>query len=174
MRGVRKIVRERDFVAVVADNWWRANEALKKVRIEWDAGGNGAASNASIATMFEDGLVQQTLPQARRVGDAAAALAAAARVIEAEYRSPYLNHATMEPQTCTAWLKPDGFLEVWTSTQNGEASLAAAAEAAGLPPEKVEVHKMMLGGGFGRRGGRRTSSAKAWPSPGRCRACRSR
>ena len=153
MRGVRKIVRERDFVAVVADNWWRANEALKKVRIEWDAGGNGAASNASIAAMFEDGLVQQTLPPARRVGDAPAALAAAARVIEAEYRSPYLNHATMEPQTCTAWLKPDGFLEVWTSTQNGEASLAAAAEAAGLPPEKVEVHKMMLGGGFGRRGG---------------------
>ena len=74
-------------------------------------------------------------------------------MIEAEYRSPYLNHATMEPQTCTAWLKPDGFLEVWTSTQNGEASMAAAAEAAGLPLEKVEVHKMMLGGGFGRRGG---------------------
>lgn len=153
MRGVRKIVRERDFVAVIADSWWRANEALKKVRIEWDAGGNGAASNASIAAMFEDGLAQQTLPQARRVGDAPTALAAAAKVIEAEYRSPYLNHATMEPQTCTAWLKPDGFLEVWTSTQNGEASLAAAAEAAGLPPEKVEVHKMMLGGGFGRRGG---------------------
>jgi isoquinoline 1-oxidoreductase beta subunit len=58
----------------------------------------------------------------------------------------------MEPQTCTAWLKPDGFLEVWTSTQNGEASLAAAAQEAGLPQEKVEVHKMMLGGGFGRRG----------------------
>jgi isoquinoline 1-oxidoreductase beta subunit len=153
MRGVRKIVREEDFVAVVADGWWRANEALKKVRIDWDAGGNGAASNASIAAMFEEGLAQQSLPQARRIGDAPAVLATAARVIEAEYRSPYLNHATMEPQTCTAWLKPDGFLEVWTSTQNGEASLAAAAEAAGLPPEKVEVHKMMLGGGFGRRGG---------------------
>jgi isoquinoline 1-oxidoreductase beta subunit len=153
MRGVRKIVREEDFVAVVADSWWRANEALKKVRIEWDAGGNGAAGNASIAAMFEEGLAQQSLPQARRIGDAPAVLATAARVIEAEYRSPYLNHATMEPQTCTAWLKPDGFLEVWTSTQNGEASLAAAAEAAGLPPEKVEVHKMMLGGGFGRRGG---------------------
>jgi isoquinoline 1-oxidoreductase beta subunit len=59
----------------------------------------------------------------------------------------------MEPMMCTAWLKPEGFLEVWTSTQNGEASLAAAAETAGLPLDKVEVHKMMLGGGFGRRGG---------------------
>jgi isoquinoline 1-oxidoreductase beta subunit len=86
------------------------------------------------------------------MGDTTAALAAAAKVVEAEYHSPYLNHATMEPQTCTAWLKPDGFLEVWTSTQNGEASLAAAAETAGLPLEQVEVHKMMLGGGFGRRG----------------------
>jgi isoquinoline 1-oxidoreductase beta subunit len=78
----------------------------------------------------------------------------------------------MEPQTCTAWLKPEGFLEVWTSTQNAEASMAAAAEAAGLPLEKVEVHKMMLGGGFGRRGGRRISSDRAWRLPGRCLACR--
>jgi isoquinoline 1-oxidoreductase subunit beta len=58
----------------------------------------------------------------------------------------------MEPMTSTAWFKDDGTLEVWTSTQNGEASLAAASEAAGLPLEKCEVHKMMLGGGFGRRG----------------------
>jgi hypothetical protein len=80
-------------------------------------------------------------------------LGGAAKIVEALYRSPYLSHATMEPQTCTAWLKPEGFLDVWTSTQNGEASLAQAAEVAGLPLEKVEVHKMMLGGGFGRRGG---------------------
>jgi isoquinoline 1-oxidoreductase beta subunit len=103
--------------------------------------------------MLREGLAAANLPQARRLGDPQAGFAAAAKVIEAEYRSPYLNHATMEPQTCTAWLKPDGFLEVWTATQNGEASLAAAAETAGLPLEKVEVHKMMLGGGFGRRGG---------------------
>ncbi len=152
MRGVKKIVREANFVAVVADSWWRANEALKKVRIEWDAAGNGGASNETIEAMLREGLAQSVLPKARELGNPQAALASAAKVIEAEYRSPYLNHATMEPQTCTAWLRSDGFLEVWTSTQNGEASLSAAAETAGLPPEKVEVHKMMLGGGFGRRG----------------------
>jgi len=152
MRGVRKVVREESFIAVVADSWWRANQALKKVRIEWDTGGNGNAGNQTIAAMLREGLVSSNLPQARKLGDTPAAMAAAAKVIEAEYQSPYLSHATMEPQTCTAWLKPDGFLEVWTSTQNGEASMAAAAEAAGLPLEKVEVHKMMLGGGFGRRG----------------------
>lgn len=153
MRGVKKIVREPDFVAVVADSWWRADQALQALKIEWDAGANGSASTASIMAMLREGLADPKLPQARKVGDGDTALATAAKVIEAEYSSPYLNHATMEPQTCTAWLKPEGFLEVWTSTQNGEASMAAAAETAGLPLEKVEVHKMMLGGGFGRRGG---------------------
>ena len=153
MRGVKKVVRETDFVAVVADNWWRADQALQKLKIEWDTGANGNASTASIMAMLREGLADPKLPQARKTGDADAALATAARVIEAEYSSPYINHATMEPQTCTAWLKPDGFLDVWTSTQNGEASMATAAETAGLPLEKVEVHKMMLGGGFGRRGG---------------------
>jgi isoquinoline 1-oxidoreductase beta subunit len=153
MRGVRKIVRADAFVAVVADSWWRADEALKAARITWDVGSNGKADNQTIMAMLRDGLAEPNLPQARKLGDAQAALAGAAKVIEAEYQSPYLNHATMEPQTCTAWLKPEGFLEIWTSTQNGEASMAAAAEASGLPLEKIEVHKMMLGGGFGRRGG---------------------
>jgi isoquinoline 1-oxidoreductase beta subunit len=153
MRGVRKVVRETDFVAVVADSWWRADEALQELKIEWDVGADGTASTASIMAMLRDGLADPKLPQARKTGDADTALAAAAKVVEAEYSSPYINHATMEPQTCTAWLKPEGFLEVWTSTQNGEASMATAAETAGLPLEKVEVHKMMLGGGFGRRGG---------------------
>jgi isoquinoline 1-oxidoreductase beta subunit len=152
MRGVKKIVREADFVAVVADNWWRANQALKKVKVDWDVGANGSVSNESITALFREGLAAKDLPDARKMGDTAAALAGATKVLEAEYHSPYLNHATMEPQTCTAWLKPDGFLEVWTSTQNAEASMAAAAETAGLPLEKVEVHKAMLGGGFGRRG----------------------
>jgi isoquinoline 1-oxidoreductase subunit beta len=152
MRGVKKVVREDDFVAVVADNWWRANQALKQVKVEWDFDGKEHADNGTIAAMLREGLGAPDLPQARKMGDTTSALASAAKVIEAEYESPYLNHATMEPQTCTAWLKPEGFLEVWTSTQNGEASMAVASQTAGLPLEKVEVHKMMLGGGFGRRG----------------------
>ena len=75
-------------------------------------------------------------------------MAAAGPIIHADYSSPYLSHATMEPMTGTAWFKDDGTLEVWTSTQNGEASMAAASEASGLPLDKVEVHQAMLGGGF--------------------------
>jgi isoquinoline 1-oxidoreductase beta subunit len=152
MRGVKGIVKQEGWVAVVADNWWRANEAAKALRIEWDEGANGAVSSETILASFKEGLDARDLPTARKMGDTAAALASAARVVEAEYASPYLSHATMEPMTATALFKADGMLEVWTSTQNAEASMAAAAEAAGLPLEKVEVHKTMLGGGFGRRG----------------------
>ena len=152
MRGVKGIVKEDGWVAVVADNWWRANEAAKKLKIEWDEGRNANVSDETIAAMFKEGLDAKGLPTARKLGDAPAAIASAAKVIEAEYASPYLSHATMEPMTSTAWFKDDGMLHVWTSTQNAEASIAAASEAAGMPLEKVEVHKMMLGGGFGRRG----------------------
>ena len=153
MRGVKKIVRGESFVAVVADSWWRADEALKKLAIQWDSGSYARASNDTVTTMLREGLAAKNLPQARKIGDAATALQTAAKVVEVEYHSPYINHATLEPQTCTAWFKPDGFLEIWTSTQDGEASMIAASAASGLPLEKIEVHKMMLGGGFGRRGG---------------------
>jgi isoquinoline 1-oxidoreductase beta subunit len=152
MRGVKGVVKQDTFVAVVADNWWRANEAAKKLAITWDEGANGKVTTESIFASFKEGLDAKDLPTARVIGDVGPALASATKVVEAEYGSPYLSHATMEPMTATAWFKDNGTLEVWTSTQNGEASLAAAAEAAGLPLEQVEVHKAMLGGGFGRRG----------------------
>ena len=152
MRGVEGVVKSTNFVAVVADNWWRANQAAKKLKIEWDEGEYGKASDATIMASFREGVAASGLPTARVMGDANAALASATKVVEAEYYSPYMSHATMEPMTSTAWFKDDGTLDVWTSTQNGEASMAAASEASGLPLEKCEVHKMMLGGGFGRRG----------------------
>ncbi|HET9577219.1 MAG TPA: xanthine dehydrogenase family protein molybdopterin-binding subunit [Usitatibacter sp.] len=152
MRGVKGIVKQEDFVAVVADNWWRANEAAKKLKVEWDGGKHANASDETIRAMLKEGLEAKDLPSARKIGDTDAALGSAAKVVEAEYDSPYLSHAPMEPMTATAWLKDDGTLEVWVSTQNAEASIATAAETSGLALEKCEVHKTQLGGGFGRRG----------------------
>jgi isoquinoline 1-oxidoreductase beta subunit len=86
----------------------------------------------------------------RADGDAAAALAGAARRITADYAVPFLAHATMEPQTCTAHVKADG-VELWAPTQDPATAMITAAVAAGVPNEKVVVHRMMLGGGFGRR-----------------------
>jgi isoquinoline 1-oxidoreductase subunit beta len=151
-RGIVKVVAVDNVVAVIADNWWRANEALKSLPIEWDVGANGAASSASIMEFLHAGLAQPTAPVAKRAGDVDQALASAAKVIEAEYSTPYLAHATMEPMGCAALIK-DGRVDVWASTQNAEATLATAAAVAGVPLENVEVHKTQVGGGFGRRGG---------------------
>src|SRR3989454_2636581 len=95
---------------------------------------------------------QADVAVSRRDGDFDQAYASAAKKLEAEYYTPYLAHSTMEPMGCTALVK-DGRVAVWTSTQNAEASLATAAAAAGVPLENVEVHRVQLGGGFGRRGG---------------------
>ncbi|HEX9193624.1 MAG TPA: molybdopterin cofactor-binding domain-containing protein [Burkholderiales bacterium] len=152
-RGIVKVVPLETFVAVVADNWWRAKEALKDVAIEWDVGANGNVSSASLMDFYRTGLDAQTdIAVARKEGDVDQALASAAKVLEAEYFTPYLAHSTMEPMGCTALIK-DGKVDIWTSTQNAEASLATAAATAGVPLENVEVHRVQLGGGFGRRGG---------------------
>src|SRR6266853_1711029 len=152
-RGIVKVVPLETFVAVVADNWWRAKEALHDVHIEWDVGANGNVSSASLMEFYKGGLDAQTdVATARKDGDFDQAFASAAKKIEAEYYTPYLAHACLEPMGCTAIVK-DGKVDVWTSTQNAEASLANAAATAGVPLENVEVHRVQLGGGFGRRGG---------------------
>ena len=152
-RGIVKVLSLDSFVAVVGDNWWRAKEALRDVNIDWDVGSNGAASSASLMEFYKGGLdATEDIAVARKEGDFDRAFGSSAKKLEAEYYTPYLAHSCMEPMGCTAWLK-DGKLDVWTSTQNAEASLATAAAAAGVPLEDVEVHRTQLGGGFGRRGG---------------------
>jgi isoquinoline 1-oxidoreductase subunit beta len=150
--GVKKVVRVGDSaVAVVADTWWRAKTALDALPIEWDYGANAKESSAAVAAMLKAGLDAPEAALGNQNGDARAALASAARVIEAVYSYPHQNHATMEPMNATARWTPER-CEVWTPTQNGEAALAATSEAAGLPADKCEVYKVLLGGGFGRRG----------------------
>ncbi len=124
---------------------------LKALPIEWDVGPNGGASTASIREFVRFGLEDTSVPVARNDGDVEAGFAAAAKVIEAEYYAPFLNHAPLEPMNCTALVK-GGRVEVWAPTQNAEATHAAAATTAGVPIENVDVHLTHLGGGFGRRG----------------------
>lgn len=150
--GVKKVLRVGDSaVAVVADTWWRAKTALDALQIEWDYGPNVKESSATVAATLKAGLDAPDAVAGNQNGDAKAALASAARVIEAVYSYPHQNHATMEPMNATARWTPER-CEVWTPTQNGEAALAAASEAAGLPAAQCEVYKIHLGGGFGRRG----------------------
>jgi len=151
IKGIRRIVPLPNAVAVVADSWWQAKQAVDALPVTWDEGQNGKVSNATIAELLRGGLTAPEVPVVRNDGDVEAALGQTVKRVEAEYAAPYLAHATMEPMNCTAHVTPDK-VEVWVPTQSGEAALAAAAAAAEVPPEKVVVHKTMLGGGFGRRG----------------------
>jgi isoquinoline 1-oxidoreductase beta subunit len=151
MKGVKKVVQVDDAsVAVVADHWWEAKLALDALPITWDEGENAKASSATIAEMLKGGLDADQAFVGNENGNVKQALAGAAKKVEAVYSFPYQHHATMEPMNATA-LYTSERCEVWAPTQNGEATLAAIAETAGLPVVKCDVHKMPLGGGFGRR-----------------------
>ena len=152
MRGVKKVVRVDDTaVAVIADNFWNAKTALAALPVVWDEGPNAGVGSAEIAAMLQEGLDAEQAFVGNKAGDAKAALAGAAKLVEAVYSYPYQHHATMEPMNATALYTPDK-CEVWCPTQNGEAALAATSESSGLPVAKCDVHKTLLGGGFGRRG----------------------
>ena len=151
-KGVKKVVQVADnAVAVIADTWWHAKTALDDLPIQWDAGESGKVSSATIAEKLKEGLTAEKAFVGNKNGDINAAIAGAAKKVEAVYSYPYQNHAPMEPMNATALWTADK-CEVWTGTQNGEAAFAAVVQASGLPANKCDVHKVMLGGGFGRRG----------------------
>ena len=152
MKGVKKVVQVGDSaVAVVAETFWQAKMALDQVNITWDSGSNVNVSSASIKKMLEEGLNANDAFVHNANGDVNAAMSGASKKLEATYFYPFLNHATLEPQTATAKWTTDS-CEAWVPTQDGEASLAAVIAASGLPAEKCNVYKVNLGGGFGRRG----------------------
>ena len=149
--GVKKVVQVGDTgVAVIADTWWRAKTALDALPIDWDFGPNAQVSSDQIRETLKAGLTANDAVVGSSNGDAPAALANAARKIEAVYSYPYLSHAPLEPMNATAKWTPER-CEVWVPTQNAEAALAATAEAAGLTVDKCDVYAEYLGGGFGRR-----------------------
>lgn len=152
MPGVKKVVQVDDTaVAVVADSWWQAKTALDALPIEWAAGEGSDYSSAAFEAELDAGLTAADAFVGNRTGDVDDAFRRAAKVVEASYNAPHQNHACMEPMNATAIWTPEK-CEVWCPTQNGEAALAAASEAAELPIEQCEVYKQLLGGGFGRKG----------------------
>jgi isoquinoline 1-oxidoreductase beta subunit len=152
MKGVKKVVPVGDSaVAVVADTWWRAKTALDALPIVWNEGENAKVSSATIAEMLKAGLDAEQAFVGNQNGNAKEALAGAAKKIEAVYAYPFQNHACMEPMNITVRYTPEK-CEAWGPTQNGEGAFAAILAASGLPADKVDVYKTMLGGGFGRRG----------------------
>jgi isoquinoline 1-oxidoreductase subunit beta len=151
MKGVKKVVTvDENAVAVIADTWWNAKTALEALPVAWEASPNDKVSSASIADFLKAGLGAEQAFVGNEAGDVKAALAGAAKRVEAVYSYPYQHHATMEPQNATALYTAEK-CQVWSSVQDGEQGLAATSEACGLPVAKCEFYKTFLGGGFGRR-----------------------
>jgi isoquinoline 1-oxidoreductase beta subunit len=136
-------------VAVVADSYWEAVGGRRALEIEWDEGDAATLDSASVRAQLA-ALADQRGIVAQTVGDAAAALAAAAKRIEAVYEVPFVHHATMEPMNCTAHVRADG-VDIWAPTQNQGDAQKVAAQVTGLPVERVRIHTTLSGGGFGRR-----------------------
>jgi isoquinoline 1-oxidoreductase beta subunit len=138
-------------VAILADSWWQAHTARQKLEVTWNEGPTAADSSTGFAQRAKELAQQQPAVKLYNDGDAEAALQGAAKVVEAEYFYPFLSHAPLEPQNCTAHYKTDGKLEIWVSTQTpGEGRLVVAG-LLGIPDSDITVHFMRAGGGFGRR-----------------------
>ena len=137
-------------VAIVAESTWAAFSARRQLKVSWD---EGAAANQSW-----DGFVAQAQALARQPGttllrkdgDPAAAFAAAAKTVEAAYTYPFISHANLEPQNCTARFR-NGALEIWAPTQNPAAGQNLVAGTLGVPKDRITLHITRSGGGFGRR-----------------------
>ncbi|MBT5484332.1 MAG: xanthine dehydrogenase family protein molybdopterin-binding subunit, partial [Gammaproteobacteria bacterium] len=140
-------------VAVVADNWWRANKALEEVEIQWDTKGNGEVSNETILAQFNESLAApDAAPMPNNAGDADQALANAEQVLEADYFTPFLSHSPMEPMGATVRITGER-VDIWASTQSPEGLVGEMVNALGVEEENVYAHRVQAGGGFGRRGG---------------------
>ncbi len=137
-------------IAIVADSTWAAFSARKQLEVVWDEGQGASQSWAGFAAKANELSMQPGTDILRNDGDAKTALAAAAKTVEAAYSYPFISHASIEPQNCTAWYK-DGAIEIWAPTQNPEAGQKVVTATLGIPKDKVTLHITRSGGGFGRR-----------------------
>ena len=151
--GVLQILNMGNFVTVVAESYWHAQQALNTIEVEWSVSESPIRSTEDQFAAFAavlDAAGDEGGEQAAGKGDFAGAHATAAKTLEAEYRVPYLAHAPMEPINCTAWYR-DGTCDIWTSTQVPLMARSEVAQSIGLSKDDITIHHPMLGGAFGRR-----------------------
>lgn len=137
-------------IAIVAKTYWQARKAQQQVSVEWLESSLNGVSDDTIFAQYKSDLEADSGKNVRSEGDIESALENAAQTISAEYKMPFLAHATLEPQNCTAWAKEDG-LEIWAPTQAATMAQVAAAKASRYSRDDIKIHTTFIGGGFGRR-----------------------
>jgi isoquinoline 1-oxidoreductase beta subunit len=137
-------------VAIVGDSYWQVKTARDKLKIVWDEGATAQQSSVGFAAKAAELSKQAPQKPLRKDGDPDGALATAAKVVKAEYFYPFITHAPLEPQNCTAQFK-DGKMEIWAPSQTPANGRNLVAQTLGLKPEDITVHLTRVGGGFGRR-----------------------
>ncbi len=137
-------------VAILADTWWAAKSARAKLKVTWEEGATAQQSSASIKAKATELFAQAPARALRADGDVNTAFAAATKTVEATYEYPFLAHATLEPQNCTASFRSDA-IEIWAPTQNPQSGRVLVAKTLGIAEKDVAIHITRSGGGFGRR-----------------------
>ena len=135
-------------VAIVAKTWWEANSARKQLKIDWET--TQSDSSEDYAKQAE-ALAAEPGKTLRHVGDVEASFGQSAKVVEASYYYPFVSHANMEPQNCTALLHESGKMELWAPSQNPKSGRQLVSETLGIPEDRIHVNQVRYGGGFGRR-----------------------
>src|SRR5690606_9958247 len=150
MPGVKAVIQTNQGIAVVADSYWRARKAQGALKIDWAPGKIGTPSTEDVFNLYRRAADEETGSAVRSEGSFANARSASAKVVEVEYQAPFLAHATMEPQNCTAHVTDD-FCEVWAPTQGPDIARYVASRESGLSVDRIKINTTVIGGGFGRR-----------------------
>jgi len=148
--GVHRVVQIHSGIAIVAETFWHANKAARKLAIEWDQNPQAAVNSTAIHARQRELLDTEEGIEARHDGNVAKTFAKAATIIYAEYALPFLAHATMEPMNATVHLTAER-CDIWVATQGPDLTRQVVCGMTGLSRDKVRVHTAFAGGGFGRR-----------------------
>ncbi|MBS1808247.1 MAG: xanthine dehydrogenase family protein molybdopterin-binding subunit [Acidobacteria bacterium] len=137
-------------IAIVADSWWAAQSAREKLEVKWDEGKWATQNSVDIAKKADEISKQPAARTLRKDGDVEAVYKSGAKVVEGAYIYPFISHAPLEPQNCTAHFQ-DGKMEIWATSQTPQNGRGMVSRILGIPENNITIHLVRGGGGFGRR-----------------------
>jgi isoquinoline 1-oxidoreductase beta subunit len=150
LQGNGQLAELRPGVAIVANSTWAAISAKQQLRVTWDESEAAKDSWSSAVKRARELANQSGSEILGETGDTAKAFSSAAKTVEAFYTYPFVSHAPLEPQNCTAWYR-DGAMDIWAPTQTPQRGLTSVAKMLDIPEDRITIHQTRVGGGFGRR-----------------------